>query len=1580
MYYPRIINTRYVLPKISLILLLFGCLFYFSNPVFGQDNIIEYAAKFTGDGKTFFQYQLETDKIKKLRLIQNETGHLLKSYQLPETTIYHFEFDLNKKRILLISHDGIYHMDFLTGDLLEKIPYNANLETEFKGYSYSMTEDKFDFYDDMLLIKTVNQVFLMNPFSGEVITQVKLQENVDNVWLIDQENSVLFTTDLGSRVAKLDLKTKKISELGNVGFFNVLKLSENREEAIFVNAETVNTFDIRSKTWVLKNSIKKNNNIFISIQDAVVGDGGFVFSTGKSSFVSYDNPSSDFSDYNTFPHLITGLDYYSNRLLLFNQDYTYIYDIYGQEISRYFNASVNTPLFYEAELTLSEVYENDISALSRVDGKLAIGTTAGKLKLGELDSTYLSTAITYLEEINQKIIIGGYSRMITVDPKSTEVEKVFRGFEGNVIHKAQRANDPYFFLQTQNDLIYLVSNEGEFIEKIAYSKPIEKFSITDKKLEVQHADFIETTDFSFAINNHFDPPLEILFSQLHQYFSKSLIYDPSGDYIFSFDNKELKLWDSKSLTVLKNQNLSSISNAIFSQNGKEIIAYSLTKIFLLDAKTLQIKKEYPISRLAYSGLERGLNLRHITLANENLAIFSDIYGILYYLNLNTGFFSKWFYPEQKAVFGLAYSKKRDAVLIYGNDAILAYKLNDIENPIFRIPYPSDPRRNIYTQETFDLSPDEKYLLVANSNDVLHLIDLQKEEIIWETKHKTHALFLDNSNFLTVEESEKRIASLYKYNISDLSNPEVIKEFGLQTMSYAPIPNSIANNTITNELAFLYSNGFVESFDYQRKTSLKNIKNGIINANGKFNPNNGQIHIGYPNKIKIFDWLRGTYEREITSKTRGGSSPNFMFSPSGQYFIIIYSNLIRFFNSDGSKELFTLDVEKTYSINFNKDESKIVLWDYLGEFQVLDLATQEILFTKNQVEGEGFKYLKLVEFDETDDLLVIGSEDADKTVLYGTFEKNRLDNFERYDGNSGKLKENFIIETFLAESPILIKDKLYFQSHYGELSRMDINTKEIFKARFEGSIDKLFHSYDSNSFLVGDDNGLVHIMDINSLESTSIWEGTREGKIRTIEHYQNYSLVNFDNRGSLILNNKSKENIFHAVMMSNEGYLFYRDDGYYSGSTNISDAIYFKDGNAIYSFDQYDVKYNRPDLLISSVPEYDKNLADAYYHAYKKRLNRLKIDERKLEGEISLPQVYFVSDLERSYDKKEISLVFEAIDEVLPITSYNIWINEVPIFGQNGKTISNTTQETIQIKEDILLSEGINTIRIAASNSDGITSNRPSITTYFIPQEPYKPKLYYIGLGVDRYVQNNYNLNYAAKDIRDLALAFKDIYGENAIIDTLFDEAVNVKALEKIKVLLAQTNVEDQVIISFSGHGLLNDDFDYYLATHQIDFDQPDQLGIPFEEFEALLDMIPARKKLMLIDACHSGEVDKEELEEIQQFKKTEGMKGSTSVSLKKPKLGSKNTFELMQELFANLNKGTGATIISASAGTEFALEKSSLANGLFTYSILELMQEYPEMNVSQLKDLVGERVLELSNGLQKPTSRKINMELDWKIW
>ena len=143
---------------------------------------------------------------------------------------------------------------------------------------------------------------------------------------------------------------------------------------------------------------------------------------------------------------------------------------------------------------------------------------------------------------------------------------------------------------------------------------------------------------------------------------------------------------------------------------------------------------------------------------------------------------------------------------------------------------------------------------------------------------------------------------------------------------------------------------------------------------------------------------------------------------------------------------------------------------------------------------------------------------------------------------------------------------------------------------------------------------------------------------------------------------------------------------------------------------------------------------------------------------------------------------------------------------------------------------------------------------------------------------------------------------------------------------------------------------------------------------------------MLIDACHSGEVDKEELEKLKGSQtvlasaNVSGGKGVSVINTDTKQVGMKNSFELMQALFVNVGRSTGATIISAAAGTQFALEKNDLQNGVFTYCILEAMNKYPSMKISELKKTVGERVVQLTNGLQKPTSRNETIAVDWKIW
>jgi hypothetical protein len=303
---------------------------------------------------------------------------------------------------------------------------------------------------------------------------------------------------------------------------------------------------------------------------------------------------------------------------------------------------------------------------------------------------------------------------------------------------------------------------------------------------------------------------------------------------------------------------------------------------------------------------------------------------------------------------------------------------------------------------------------------------------------------------------------------------------------------------------------------------------------------------------------------------------------------------------------------------------------------------------------------------------------------------------------------------------------------------------------------------------------------------------------------------------------------------------------------------------------------------------------------------------------------------------------------------------------------------------IQLSEGENIIEVSATNSEGIKSFRSPLYLTYFPEKPYTPKTHFIGIGIDKFKEEGHDLSYSVKDVRDLATAMKAKLGDQLTIDTLFNQNVSISNVSALKKRLLETNINDKVIISYSGHGLLSKEYDYYLSSYTVNFEQPEIGGIPYEVLEDLLDSIPARQKLLLIDACHSGEVDKDDFREMAAVAGAKGLvqpKGAGSKNTSTANtVGLQNSFQLMQELFVNVQKGSGATIISAAAGDQFALEGGKLENGFFTYAILQYIANNQSVGINELKKYVYTEVERLSGGLQKPTSRIENLELDWRMW
>ena len=421
---------------------------------------------------------------------------------------------------------------------------------------------------------------------------------------------------------------------------------------------------------------------------------------------------------------------------------------------------------------------------------------------------------------------------------------------------------------------------------------------------------------------------------------------------------------------------------------------------------------------------------------------------------------------------------------------------------------------------------------------------------------------------------------------------------------------------------------------------------------------------------------------------------------------------------------------------------------------------------------------------------------------------------------------------------------------------------------------------------------------------------------------------------------------------------------------------------------------------------DQKLMQAYSKVYKRRLNKLGIDETMFSNELHLPEVA-ITDREKIplvTDQESLSFQITALDELSNLDRIHIYVNSVPVYGSYGLPVrgeGNSVSRDISLQ----LNPGKNKIQVSCLNERGVESHQE--TFEIICRKPEsKPDLYMITVCVSEYADPAMNLNYAAKDGRDMVKLYasnQDLFG-NIHLDTLFNSEALKENFLQLKDKLYKSDIDDQVIIFMAGHGVLDQNFDFNFATHNIDPDNPSVNGISFSNIEFLVDSIPARKKLVLIDACHSGEIDKQEIEETAQqvlAKQTtqvtdEESQGRElkSQSFQKLKMNvfnfygvNNSTIEMMEEMFNTISKGSGSVVISAAAGNSYALESAQWDNGVFTFSILDGLENQKadlnkdgEVTVTELKDYVTDSVFKMTNGQQKPTSRKENLDFDFTIW
>lgn len=222
------------------------------------------------------------------------------------------------------------------------------------------------------------------------------------------------------------------------------------------------------------------------------------------------------------------------------------------------------------------------------------------------------------------------------------------------------------------------------------------------------------------------------------------------------------------------------------------------------------------------------------------------------------------------------------------------------------------------------------------------------------------------------------------------------------------------------------------------------------------------------------------------------------------------------------------------------------------------------------------------------------------------------------------------------------------------------------------------------------------------------------------------------------------------------------------------------------------------------------------------------------------------------------------------------------------------------------------------------------------------------VGISKFQNGAINLNYPAKDARDLAaFLVNEAHFAPDHVKTLTDEqATKEKVMAELgdKWLPRLAHPNDLVVIFVSTHGSpsaadiegLN-----YLVMYNTDPNSLYATGLPMADLAAAIKQrVHSNRVVLIIDACHSGAAnpDSKGLERKGNFDSTA------------------------------LAQGTGQLIICSSMPNQVSWESKRYANGVFTRQLIEALRSKPTLTLGQafnkLKDSVQSEVLQDRSELQ----------------
>jgi len=539
--------------------------------------------------------------------------------------------------------------------------------------------------------------------------------------------------------------------------------------------------------------------------------------------------------------------------------------------------------------------------------------------------------------------------------------------------------------------------------------------------------------------------------------------------------------------------------------------------------------------------------------------------------------------------------------------------------------------------------------------------------------------------------------------------------------------------------------------------------------------------------------------------------------------------------------------------------------------------------------------------------------------------------------------------------------------------------------------------DDSTLLLGGEGGGMDLMafNVNTVQIIDSWSISDQQFFKALLMGDHLVIVNQDGRIDFLQFPSLEYQASMIVDLEKKEFVLYDSSGVYYGTKQILQYITLTEGLDNYSISQFDAKFNRPHEILSKFDFVDPDKVKLMRQVYDKRM---KQGQELSMLEIEASPKLIVAPLAFETRSSFVNVDLKANAAKGKLNRIRVLVNDVPIYGRHDLIISSRLE--LDTSLGIQLIEGKNEILISVLDEHGAQSaiERRMVNCW---ADNGKDSVMLITIAVSEFQDSDYNLKYAVKDGRDLRRSFRNknigysnsgfstfTYSKTELrTDSLFNKNVTRENFIELRDRLQSLRPQDKVVLSMSGHGLLDDQLKWWFATHDMDFSQPGSRGISYEMIMELLASCPSRHKVLLLDACHSGELDRSVAYEYSGDDNIDGVvvrPGSRGAKAKQAvNVGLENSYDLMKEYFLDMNAGTGVHVIAAASGDSYALESDEWENGVFTSSVMSALGVTSNTGgplISELKEAVTSRVSRLTKGKQQPMTRSGSPKYDFRLF